>query len=130
MTRSPRDPSTEAGLLALAVIWGVNFSVVKAVLVFLDPLALNALRFSIAAAALWLVMRKLRGRGVDPEDRLRLLLLGLLGNVVYQLAFIFGIDRTLAGNASLLLATSPVWVILLSAARGHERLTLLVGMGA
>jgi drug/metabolite transporter (DMT)-like permease len=130
MTRSPRDPSTEAGLLALAVIWGVNFSVVKAVLVFLDPLALNALRFSIAAAALWLVMRKLGGRGVDPEDRLRLLLLGLLGNVVYQLAFIFGIDRTLAGNASLLLATSPVWVILLSAARGHERLTLLVGMGA
>ena len=104
MTRSPRDPSTEAGLLALAVIWGVNFSVVKAVLVFLDPLALNALRFTIAAAALWLVMRRLGGRGVDPEDRLRLLLLGLLGNVVYQLAFIFGIDRTLAGNASLLLA--------------------------
>jgi drug/metabolite transporter (DMT)-like permease len=130
MDRSPRDPATDAGLLVLAVIWGVNFSVVKAVLGHLDPLALNALRFPIAAAALWLVIRSLGSRRVDPEDRLRLLLLGLLGNVVYQLAFIIGIDRTLAGNASLLLATTPVWTVLLSVARGHERLTPLVGTGA
>jgi drug/metabolite transporter (DMT)-like permease len=130
MTRSPRDPSTDAGLLVLALIWGVNFSVVKSVLVHLDPLALNALRFPIAAAALWLVIRNLGSRGVDPQDRPRLLLLGLLGNVVYQLAFIIGIDRTLAGNASILLATTPVWTVLLSVARGHERLTPMVGAGA
>lgn len=130
MTRSPRDPSTDAGLLALAVIWGLNFSVVKLVLGHLDPLVLNALRFSIAAAALWLVIRSRGGRDVDPEDRLRLFLLGLLGNVAYQLAFIFGIDGTLAGNASLLLATTPVWAVLLSTVRGHERLTPLVGAGA
>ena len=48
--QKPRDLITDLGLLALAVIWGVNFSVVKAVLDFLDPLVLNALRFPLAAA--------------------------------------------------------------------------------
>jgi drug/metabolite transporter (DMT)-like permease len=48
-------------------------------------------------------------------------LLGLLGNVVYQLLFILGVARTSAGNASLLLATSPAWTVLLSVAARQER---------
>lgn len=39
------DRATELGLLALVLIWGVNYSVLKAVLDTLDPLTLNALRF-------------------------------------------------------------------------------------
>ncbi|HSM60964.1 MAG TPA: DMT family transporter [Longimicrobiales bacterium] len=126
MNAPPRDVATDVGLVTLTVIWGVNFSVVKAVLVHLDPLALNALRFPLAAAVLWLLVRRLPGPGLEREDRWRLVGLGLLGNVVYQVCFVEGIDRTLAGNASLLLATSPVWTVLLSAAVGHERPTRLV----
>lgn len=125
-----RDLATDMGLLGLAVIWGVNFSVVKAVLVFLDPLALNALRFPLAAAVLWGVVARLPGPGPDVGDRLPLLVLGILGNVVYQMCFILGIDATLAGNASLLLATSPVWTVLLSAALGHEEPNGLVFVGS
>ncbi|GMV04872.1 MAG: hypothetical protein AMXMBFR53_11520 [Gemmatimonadota bacterium] len=125
-----RDLATDMGLLGLAVIWGVNFSVVKAVLVFLDPLALNALRFPLAAAVLWGVVARLPGPGPDAQDRLPLLVLGILGNVVYQMCFILGIDATLAGNASLLLATSPVWTVLLSAALGHEEPNGLVFVGS
>lgn len=55
--------------------------------------------------------------------------LGVLGNVVYQLFFIFGIDATLAGNAAILLATTPVWVVVLSALRGHERPRAAVWIG-
>lgn len=130
MTRPRRDLAADAGLVALAVIWGLNFSVLKVVLRELDPLALNALRFPVAAAALWLLAR---GAGPGPalarSDVPRIVLLGLLGNVVYQLCFIVGMDWTYAGNASLLLATTPVWTAILSAAAGHERPTPLVVLG-
>lgn len=125
-----RDLPTDLGLLGLAAIWGVNFSVVKAVLAFLDPLALNALRFPLAAGVLALVVVRMPARSLDRDDRIPLVLLGILGNVVYQMCFILGIDATLAGNASLLLATSPVWTVLLSAAVGHEEPNGLVFLGS
>lgn len=55
------------------------------------------------------------------SDVLRLVALGIWGNVVYQFLFIFGVSETSAGNASLLLSTTPVWAALLSTAAGHER---------
>lgn len=121
----------ELGLLVLALIWGVNFSVIKASLDQLDPLAFNALRFPLACGALLLGLRLFRGplELPRPEDRGRVVALGLLGNAVYQLFFIYGLDRTRAGNAALLLATVPVWTTLFSTARKHERPTSRVWIG-
>lgn len=122
--------SADLGLLALAVIWGVNFSVVKAVLDTIPPLGFNALRFPLAVLVLLVLLR--RGgavRRIDRGDWPRLIALGVLGNVLYQLCFIVGIDLTRAGNASLLLSTTPVWTVFLSAAAGHERPTRWVLFG-
>ena len=117
-----RDVTTDLGLLLIVLIWGVNFSVLKVLLREFEPLALNALRFPMAAVALWILVRRLDGSSKpDPEDLLRIITLGLLGNVAYQLCFIFGVDSTFAGNASLLLATTPVWTLFLSSVSGHER---------
>ena len=130
MTHEQRDYTTDLGLLALAVIWGVNFSVVKVVLEELDPLALNALRFPLAVFALFLILRSAGGPALPRrQDVLRVVLLGLMGNVAYQLCFIIGIDWTRAGNASLLLSTTPVWTVLLSALAGHEHPTRWVTVG-
>ena len=117
-----RDVTTDLGLLLIVLIWGVNFSVLKVLLREFEPLALNALRFPMAAVALWILVRRLDGSSKpDPEDLRRIITLGLLGNVAYQLCFIFGVDSTFAGNASLLLATTPVWTLFLSSVSGHER---------
>ena len=106
----------------MAAIWGVNFSVLKVILRDLDPLALNALRFPLASLALWTLVRRLPGASrPEPADVVRVLVLGVLGNIAYQLCFIFGLNWTLAGNASLLLATTPIWTVVLSSAVGHER---------
>ena len=59
----------------------------------------------------------------------RVVSLGLLANVVYQLLFIYGVDRTLAGNAGLVLATTPVWILVLASVSGSERHGLLVWGG-
>ena len=121
MTNPPRDLGTDIGLVLLAAIWGVNFSVLKVVLDTFDPLALNALRFPIAAVALTLFLtpgaRSLRPARADVP---RIIALGIAGNVVYQLCFIIGIDWTRAGNASLLLSTTPVWTVILSRLAGYE----------
>ena len=122
ITKRKSDRLTDFGLIALAAIWGVNFSIVKVALNEFEPLAFNALRFPLAAAALgWIMFRGAEDLMPQREDIPRILLLGLIGNVLYQLAFIIGLDWTYAGNASLLLATTPVWTVILSVAAGHEK---------
>ncbi len=116
-------PRPDPGLLVLVLIWGLNFPIIKQALGEIDPLAFNALRFPLASLV---VLALLRARGPLPrprrQDLPRIVLLGLAGNVAYQLLFILGLDRTGAGNASVLLATTPVWTALLSSAAGHERI--------
>jgi len=130
MTESRTDVATDAGLVLLAMIWGVNFSVMKVVLRELDPLAVNALRFPLAAIALALVLRSAPVRTLPSRaDIPRIVLLGILGHVGYQLCFIFGLDWTRAGNASLLLSTTPIWTVILSGVAGHERPTRWVLVG-
>lgn len=126
--------ATDLGLLSLALIWGVNFSVIKVALVELHPLAFNALRFPLAAAVLFVLLRIRRGTGtpIRREDWPLLVGLGILGNVAYQVLFIFGIDATLAGNAAILLATTPLWTTIFATFAGHERppASMWVGVGA
>jgi drug/metabolite transporter (DMT)-like permease len=126
----PRDLRAHAALLFMVVIWAVNFSVTKVALEEVHPLAFNAVRFPMAAALLYIV---LRSRGAIPlptrAEVPRVLALGLLGNLLYQMFFIFGLDRTTAGNASLLLASTPIITALLSASFGHERVRPRVWIG-
>ena len=128
----PKPPhlGTDLALVALSIIWGVNFSVIKITLREIDPLAFNALRFLLASLTL-LVFLKLTGGVPFPERRHwgRVVFLGFLANVVYQLLFIYGVDRTLAGNAGLVLATTPVWTLVLAALSGQEHHALPVWGG-
>jgi drug/metabolite transporter (DMT)-like permease len=130
MTNARKDIGTDLSLVGLAVIWGVNFSVLKVLLEEIDPLALNALRFPLAALALGALLWGRPGPLLpERKDVPRVILLALLGNVLYQLCFIFGIDWTLAGNASLLLSTTPVWTVIFSSIAGHEPPTRWVILG-
>ncbi|TFG63460.1 MAG: hypothetical protein E4H28_06365, partial [Gemmatimonadales bacterium] len=64
---------------------------------------------------------KRAAQGVYPERLAVVTALGVVGNAMYQFLFITGIDGTLAGNAALILAMSPVFVTLLSALLGQEK---------
>ncbi|MBI4540665.1 MAG: EamA family transporter [Gemmatimonadetes bacterium] len=122
--------AAELGLLAMVAIWGVNFSAIKVALRELHPLAFNAVRFPMAAAMLWVALRQRGGvPALEPADRTRIMALGILGNVVYQLFFIYGMAMTTAGSASILLASTPIWTALLSNVLGHERLRPVVWIG-
>jgi drug/metabolite transporter (DMT)-like permease len=95
--------------------------VIKVGLREFDPLAFNAIRFVLASMTLFVFLR-LSGPIPFPERRHwgRVVLMGLLANVVFQLLFIYGVDRTLAGNAGLVIATTPVWTLILASVSGQE----------
>lgn len=131
----PGEPSSSHGVtyLALALlilIWAANFSVVKFALRDMAPLAFNGLRFTFASLLLWLSLR-VGGRtaAIDRRYWPALIGLGLLGNTIYQVLFIYGIDWTLAGNASLMLAATPIFTTLLSALFRQERIALAAWTG-
>jgi drug/metabolite transporter (DMT)-like permease len=113
---------TESALSLMVLVWGVNFPIVKHALATFHPLAFNAVRFAVASVLVFAVMR-VRGELGMPERRdvPRIVALGLLGNVLYQLCFILGLDQSRAGHAAVILALTPIITAFLSMLTGHER---------
>lgn len=114
---------TDVLLITVALIWGLNLVLVKVSLAELGPLPYNALRFTLAATLASVALRIL-----EPNSRLErrdipiFIGLGFLAHTLYQFLFIQGINLTTAGNAAILMGTSPMWVSLLSALTGTEQL--------
>lgn len=111
-------------MLLVCLIWGVNFSVTKLAIDRMPALPFTALRFAAASLLLWLVLRVTEGPAAPaPADLRRLVLLGLIGNTLYQLFFILGLAHTSATNSSLILATVPTVVAVVAGMLGLERIT-------
>jgi len=117
------------GLLVLVVlIWGVNFSVVKAAIANLPPLFFNSLRL-VGASLLLLTLARLAGAprppcsrcSWTPSDLRRVVLLALVGHTGYQTCFILGLYGTSASESALLLGTTPVAVAIVGAVTGVDR---------
>lgn len=117
-------------MLLVVLIWGANFAVVKLSLAEFPLLAFTALRFTAAALLLALIVYVREGSLAPPRGGVwKLVGLGLVGNTIYQLLFIVGLDLTTAGNTALLISTTPVIVALLGALLRIERITRYVGGG-
>jgi drug/metabolite transporter (DMT)-like permease len=116
---------TDLLVLLMAVIWGVNYISVKFATEQMPPLAFNGMRVTIAAFVLVLVSLVMRRGWPDRPTTIALLVLGALGNGLYQVFFIEGIARTQAGAAALVLAASPAFIAIIGQMRGVERVTRL-----
>jgi len=125
-----RVTSTDLIILSVVIIWGLNFTIVKFALQSLSPLTFNTLRFSMATVLLLLITR-LRGEsfGFGRQDLLPIILLGFCGHTLYQACFINGLARTTPAVASLLMATSPLFVAIYGHVLGIERARSLVAAG-
>jgi drug/metabolite transporter (DMT)-like permease len=114
----------------MSFVWGLNFTAVKGALADFDPLSFNAIRFGtsslILLSFLWVRERSL---GIRRKDIRRFIMLALIGNTIYQLFFIMGIARTTATNSALILATTPIFIVLFGALLGVERISSRVVQG-
>jgi drug/metabolite transporter (DMT)-like permease len=116
--------SGDLGMLTVCLIWGMNFSITKLALGAIPPLPFTAIRFVIASLLLWIVVRLVEGPGALPPGVTRtLILLGIVGNTCYQLAFTVGLNHTTASNSALILSMLPTVVAILAGLLGLERMT-------
>ena len=112
-SRTPGDRrgALASGLVAV-VMWGLAPVATRAAVGQLAPLPLLVIRMSVAALVLlpWAVpvLRQLRVRSAA-----RLVAAGILGLIGYSLPVTIGLQWLPASTAGLLLATEPVWVMLL-----------------
>ena len=123
--RSPLGPGfnqADVGLLMTVLIWGVNFSVVKATLAHIPPLAFNAFRLGGATLILLSLVPFVPKTTLTRREFWQVCLLGLVGHTCYQMAFILGIHVTTAGNSALMLAMTPVAVAVIGTLLGWEKI--------
>lgn len=114
----------DGALIAVMFIWGGNMIAVKVALAEMNPMAFNSLRFLLATATMLLALAiRERDLRVSRRDLRWLILTGIVGNTVYQLLFINGINLSTAGNTAFMVATAPVWVAVIGKLWGLERLS-------
>jgi drug/metabolite transporter (DMT)-like permease len=121
----------EGAVVLMALIWGINYSVIKYGTSAMQPVAFNGVRVAMAALALLLIAIAWGGAPPARRDVLALLALGVLGNGIYQILFAEGIARTRAGEAALVVGGSPALIALLGRAAGVETTTRrgVIGIG-
>jgi drug/metabolite transporter (DMT)-like permease len=111
----------EAAVVFMALIWGVNYSVIKFGTTLVQATAYNAVRVALGTVILLIVARAIGGTAPSRRDALALMALGALGNGIYQLFFAEGITRTRAGEAALIAGASPALIATFSRLAGVER---------
>jgi len=125
---SSSGAGTAAGLAAVS-IWGMAPVATRALVLQLAPLPLLVIRMGLAAVVLlpWCgpVLRR-PGRRYAP----RLIVAGLLGMVGYNLPVTIGLQWVPASTAGLVLASEPVWLLLLAAVFLGERVSRRCWAGA
>jgi drug/metabolite transporter (DMT)-like permease len=111
----PQFGMPDIAMIVMATGWGLNFLVIKVALFELSPLVFTSLRH-IGASILLLIPFALR-RGslrLSRRDWLWILALGLIGVTIHQPLAMYGTAYTTAGNAGLLLSSTPVFVALIN----------------
>lgn len=130
MENQEKFGATDIYMLLAVLFWAINFIFIKIALTEFNPLAFNGIRMTLASVVLVLFLFVTKqGLGVAKKDIWKLVVLGIIGNTVYQLLFIHGINLTSASNTSIIMAMTPVSVALLSTLLKHEKVHWAAWLG-
>lgn len=125
----PPPAAVAAAFATLYVVWGSTYLAIRFALETLPPFALAGARFLLAGGLLYGPVRALRAaRPARVHWRTAavvggLFLVGGIGTTTWA------IQRVPSGVAALLVATLPVWMVVLDAARTRTRPTAAVAVG-
>lgn len=118
-------------LLVCALGWSINFIAVKEVYRHISPEAFGLVRFVLMVPFLYLTAHLIREPRRYPTGRLkrRAYLSALLSSGLYMVAFLIGMKYTSAAVAAIVLATAPVFTLLLAVALRQDQWTARLGAG-
>ncbi len=136
----------DINLLVVAIIWGVNITVMKLALEKVDPYMFNAFRLSLSAVVLgvcsWFESKRsqqpdsksssqglsrleVRAKAMSPMQKwISIFAFACFTGWLYQILFAIGMARTTAGNTALIMSSMPMWTAVLSFLLLREKLKL------
>lgn len=112
-------------LIALTLMWGINWPMMKLSLREVSPLYFRAMTMTLGACWLYLFFRLRGGRMVTPQgEQWKWVILLALPNILgWHVLSIFGVQELRSGRAAILGFTMPIWTVLIGAIWFGERLT-------
>lgn len=116
-------------LILTMVMWASAFSGIRYMLDFMTPMSFTVLRMVIASATM-LVVGLLRGVKLPERRDLKYVVsAGILGFSGYHLLLNLGATHISAGQASFIIATTPIWTAVLAAKFLRETITMRIAGG-
>ncbi|MFY0604558.1 MAG: DMT family transporter [Flavobacteriaceae bacterium] len=98
-----------------ALIYGVTFTIAKEVMdVHIQPFGFILLRVSGAVLVFWILGLFIKNSKIDPQDYKRIALAAFFGVGLNMLTFFKGLSFTTPINASVIMVTSPILVLIFS----------------
>jgi drug/metabolite transporter (DMT)-like permease len=131
----PKNIWAHIALLSVALIYGANFIIAKCVMPNpIQPTSFIALRVMGATVLFWITLRLSSGGAskiVVPkrEDWWRFLLCAIAGVATNQLLFFNGLALTSPVNASIIMTSNPILVMVMSALLLRQRITWIKVIG-
>lgn len=111
-------------LITASLIYAATFSVAKEVMpIHVPPSAFVLIRAGSAMVLFWLVSAFFIKEKTDKKDLPRLAILGVCGVAVNQLLFLNGLSITTPINASIIMVSNPVFVLLTAAILLKEKIS-------
>ena len=126
------NPRNSALLLAFlaALIYGVSYTVAKDVMpIYVKPYAFIILRVFGATILFWAVSFYAKKEKIERQDYLRIFLAAIFGAAFNMLTFFKGLSLTSPINASVIMLTVPIVVLLLSTIILKEKINLKKVLG-
>ena len=121
LSRDNSRRNAALALVALSLIWGYNFVVMKKVMQYVDPFQFSAMRTVLGAATLFLVLGWLR-KPMRPVALGPTFLLGLLQTAAFTALLQWALVSGAAGKTSVLTYTMPFWLLLFARLGLGERI--------
>lgn len=107
-----------------ALIYGVSFTVAKEVMpTYVRPFGFILLRVLGATLLFWIVGVFLKKERIQTQDYPRMFLAALFGMALNQLSFFKGLSLTTPINASVIMVSTPILVLIFSSFLLRERAT-------
>jgi drug/metabolite transporter (DMT)-like permease len=108
------------GFLCVYIVWGSTYLAIRIAVATIPPFILGAVRFLVAGTALYLWAR-LRGASRPTREEWRsAFIIGFLLLLIGNGAVVWSEQRVSSGIAALLVATVPLWLVLLEVWQGRR----------
>lgn len=116
--------------IGATIIYGLNHTIAKSVMPdYVQPYGFILLRVSGAAILFWMISFFVPWENIARKDWVRLFVCSALGAAVNMLSFFKGLSLSTPINSAVLVTTTPIIVIVLSALLIKEKITLLKAVG-